>query len=130
MTRYYLDTSVAVHALDGHPRATEWFDQAIGESDVVSSRLLQTELTRFLRRVALPINMRDALLDKVTMAVLDEATMSSAEANTEHAKTLDAIHLATAVALGSDTVIVSHDANVLRLAAELGLRTLDPVTQS
>lgn len=50
-----------------------------------------------------------------------------AEAITEHTKTLDAIHLATAVSLGASTVMVSHDANVLQVARLLGLNTLDPI---
>lgn len=130
MNSYYLDTSVAVHALDGHPRAAAWFDSAAAEGGVFSSRLLQTELTHFLRRDGRPVRTRDLIIDKITVAAIDDPTLETAESITEHVKTLDAIHLATALRLGSDTVMVSHDANVLRLAAELGLRTLDPVTAS
>ena len=52
MTTFYLDTSVAVKILFGDsPSAQQWFDDAVAsESDsVISSRLLQTELTRVLR---------------------------------------------------------------------------------
>jgi len=130
VTRFYLDTSVAAHAVDGELGAVEWFDTASATAEIVSSRLMKTELTRFLRRDDRPIHLRDLVLDKTDLAVLDEAVLASAESITEHAKTLDAIHLATAVAFGSDTVMVSHDANLLRLAEELGLRTLDPVTSA
>ncbi|MCR6713463.1 MAG: PIN domain-containing protein [Demequina sp.] len=128
--RYYLDTSVAVHAIDGEAGATRWFDSATESAEVVSSRLLQTELTRYLRREGLPVGERAGVLDKTGMAVVDESVLALAESFTPHVKTLDAIHLATALAFGSDTVMVSHDANVLRLAEELGLRTLDPVSRA
>lgn len=127
MTRYYLDTSVAVYAIEGHRGAVAWFDDATEHHDVVSSRILQTELTRVLRRQRRPVFERDYLLDKIATAPLSESVLTMAEAITEHVKTLDAIHLATAVSLGSGTVMISHDVSVLRVAASLGLRTVDPV---
>ena len=41
----YLDTSVAVAVLEGNVSARAWFKEAVGGRGVVSSRLLQTELT-------------------------------------------------------------------------------------
>ncbi len=48
MTRYYLDTSIAVHALLGSRRAEEWFDAVTADpaDTLVSSRILRAELTR------------------------------------------------------------------------------------
>lgn len=40
---------------------------------------------------------------------------------------LDAIHLASALALGSETTVVTHDENVKRVAAVLGLVAFDPL---
>jgi predicted nucleic acid-binding protein len=130
LTRYYLDTSVAVYAIEGHRRAVAWFDAATEQHEVVSSRILQTELTRVLRRQQRPVLERDYLLDKIATAPLSESVLTTAESITEHVKTLDAIHLATALSLGSGTVMVSHDAGVLRVAAALGLRTVDPVAET
>jgi predicted nucleic acid-binding protein len=129
VSRYYVDTSVALHALMGTPRAAGWFDQvtADGESVLISSRLLQTELTRALRRDGVPVSDREAVLASVGVAPVTEAILTSAEAITEHVKTLDAIHLATALAAGSDVVVVSHDANLKRVAEVLGLSTHDPM---
>ena len=129
MRRLYLDTSVAIHALRGTPCAEEWFDRIVNEGrfGLVSSRLLQTELTRVLRRDGQPVSRRDDILRHVDLAEVTEAILTSAESITEHVKTLDAVHLATALALGSRTVVVTHDSNVARVAATLGLESDDPV---
>ncbi len=129
MTSYYLDTSIAYHALVGTPSAAEWFDRTDNENpgSLVSSRLLRTELTRALRRDGTPVQDRDAVLDRVAQVPLTESVLVGAEAITEHVKTLDAIHLASALALGSDVVMVSHDEGIKRVAALLGLDVFDPL---
>lgn len=129
MTSYYLDTSIAYHALVGTPSAAEWFDRIDNEDPgaLVSSRLLRTELTRALRRDGTPVQDRDAVLDKVAQVPLTESVLVGAEAITEHVKTLDAIHLASALALGTDVVMVSHDDGIKRVAAILGLDVFDPL---
>ena len=129
MTRYYLDTSVAVHVLEGDVTAMQWFDAATADADVVSSRLLQTELTRELRRERRQVLDREALLDHVGLVPISDSILTAAESITEHVKTLDAIHLATALRLGSATVLVSHDQTLLRVAAELGIRGSDPLEE-
>ena len=70
---------------------------------------------------------RDAVLDKVAQVPLTESMLIGAEAITEQVKTLDAIHLASALALGADVVVVSHDDGIKRVAALLGLGVLDPL---
>ena len=129
MTPFYLDTSVAVHAVLFEGRAARWLDDITSSSEhvVVSSRLLQTELTRVLRREGRPVMEREPLRGHLAFIPLTDAVLTAAEAITEHVKTLDAIHLASAVSLGSSVVVVSHDTNMLRLAEALGLQTLDPV---
>ncbi len=93
---------------------------------IVSSRILQTELTRVLRRERRPVAERDLVLEKVAMTPVTEAVLMSAEAISGHVRTLDAIHLASALAVGSD-VLVSHDAAVKRFARILDLHVLDPL---
>ncbi|WP_026372587.1 hypothetical protein [Agrococcus lahaulensis] len=47
MTTFYVDTSVAGRAmLRFSPRAVSWFEEAAESDELVSSRLLKTELTR------------------------------------------------------------------------------------
>lgn len=129
MTRFYLDTSIAVHALRGTPAAQDWFDGATADArnEFVSSRILQTELTRVLRRDAQAVAQRESILRHVGVIPLSESILTAAEAIGHHVKTLDAVHLASALALGSATVVVTHDANVIRVAESLGLTAYDPL---
>lgn len=130
MSTYYIDASVAVAALLTVSKSAEkWVDEATRDQDsiVMSSRLLGTELTRVLRREGLPVSMRDEIMDSLAIVPLNEAVLSQAEAIGSHVKTLDAIHLASALASGYHPIIVTHDDNMTRVAEELGLSTLDPI---
>ncbi|MDJ1370524.1 type II toxin-antitoxin system VapC family toxin [Gulosibacter molinativorax] len=128
MTRFYLETSTAIFAIEGVAAAVDWFDDATANHDVISSRLLQTELTRVLRRERRPVLEREDILGKISIVPMNETVLTMAEAITEHVKTLDAIHLATAVTLGANTVVVSHDDALRRVAEQLGLATYDPIS--
>ena len=125
----YVDTSVAVHVLLGTATARGWFDDATRAPEpVISSRLLRTELTRVLRREGLPLARRDEVLDHLSVVPLDHAVLQEAEAIVPHVRTLDAIHLASALRVGiDDLVVVTHDTTMRSVAQELGLRTMDPV---
>ncbi|MCA0158256.1 PIN domain-containing protein [Tsukamurella sp. M9C] len=129
MTFYYLDTSVAIHALLRTPGALEWFDavSADPESTIISSRILQTELTRYLRRESAEVAARSQILDHVSAIPLSEAILTSAESIAEHVRAIDAIHLASAMVGGSRTVVVTHDARMRTVAEANGLTVLDPV---
>lgn len=131
MTVYYLDSSVALRALVGHSRsAAEWIDATTADPAhvVVSSRILQTELTRVLRREGIPVRRRDEILDVLALIPMTEGTMAAAESIGPHLRTLDAIHLGALIASGLDAVVVTHDAAMRSVAAEIGYRAFDPVT--
>jgi predicted nucleic acid-binding protein len=92
--------------------AARWFDSTTGRDDdrVVSSRILRTEITHVLRRENLPVTDRDQILDYVDTIPLDHAVLQEVEAVIPHIRTLDAIHLASALRSGlEDLVIVTHD---------------------
>lgn len=63
----------------------------------------------------------------MSLIPLTEAILQQAEAIIPHVKTLDAIHLASALAIGRDPVVVTHDATMHSVAVDLGLDTHDPV---
>jgi predicted nucleic acid-binding protein len=132
VTIFYLDTSVALRGLLGHsPSAASWIDHATAtpEHNLVSSRILRTELTRVLRREGLPVNRRDDILYVLALVPVTEGVLAAAEAIEPHVKTLDAIHLGSVIAAGLDATIVSHDAAMISAATSLGYRTFDPVTE-
>lgn len=129
VNRIYLDTSIAVHALRGTPEAESWFDQIAvsNQHELVSSRLLQTELTRVLRRDGLPVQHREVVLQSVAQTPITEAILTTAEALTDRLKTLDAIHLASALAFGGATTIATHDQALKAAADTVGLNWTDPL---
>lgn len=132
MTVFYLDTSVAVWALLGHsPSAAGWIDRVTADDqhEVVTSRILRTELTRVLRREGLPVSRRDELLDALALVPVTEGVLAAAESIERHIKTLDAIHLGSVIAAGLDATIISHDAVMLAVADSMGYRTFDPVRE-
>ncbi|MBU3064189.1 type II toxin-antitoxin system VapC family toxin [Nocardia sp. NEAU-G5] len=131
MTDYYLDSSVAIRIILGHsPDAAAWFDETTAnESDrVISSRLLRTEITRVLRREGLSVSDRDQIIDYVHLVPVDHAILNEAEAIISHVRTLDAIHLASALRCGLDElVVVTHDKNMGQVADHLGFPVHYPV---
>ncbi|WP_249295629.1 hypothetical protein [Agrococcus sp. Marseille-Q4369] len=80
-----------------------------------------------LRREGIPGSERDRLLVGLSLVPLSEGILQQAEAIVPHVKTLDAIHLASALAIGRDPIVVTHDVTMDAVARELGLRTFDPV---
>ncbi|WP_206045735.1 type II toxin-antitoxin system VapC family toxin [Nocardia mangyaensis] len=131
MRAYYLDTSVAIRIMLGHSvDAARWFDETTAdrESRILSSRLLRTEITRVLRREGLPVLDRSQIIDYIDVVPVDHAVLNEAEAITSHVKTLDAIHLASALRSGlEDLTVVTHDKTMATVAGHLGFAVYDPV---
>ena len=130
---FYLDSSVALRILLGDsPKAAAWLDDTTTHSDhfqVVSSRLLRTEVIRTLRRVGVEPIKNDLITRHIGLIPLTSAILVQAEASVPHIKTLDAIHLATALNCGLDGLTVcTHDRNMTEVATILGLNTFDPVS--
>ena len=132
MTAYYLDSSVALRILLGHSEsAARWFTDVASDPDghqLVSSRLLRTEIVRMLRREDMDLDLKDRILRHVGTIPLDHATLVETEAIVPHLKTLDAVHLASAIRSGiEDLVVTTHDGGMQRAARQLGLGIHDPV---
>ena len=129
----YLDSSAALYAVLNVPQRSalhHWM--ATSEALHVSSRLLRTEVVRVLRREGIPISQASPLLDRVGLLDITREVHRSAEDIRPHVKTLDALHLATAVTLertlDTPLTIATHDKTMTAVAHQLGLRTVDPVT--
>ncbi len=128
--RWYIDASVALHALlpGGDLRARRWLDAVTqAGDDVFSSMLLHLELTRVLRREGLDASMVRPVLDRVNLVSIDDGVLRFAAAIEAHIKSLDAIHLATCALLGANISVVTHDAQMSTAAASLGLEAMDPL---
>jgi predicted nucleic acid-binding protein len=126
----YLDTSAVVKLLMRERETAGLRRELRHWPRRASSSLLRVELLRAIKRAGLPrlsaptrrylaaislIRMDDALLDRA--GDLDPVSLRS----------LDAIHLASALTLGSDLgVVVTYDDRMLQGAAALGLPTASP----
>lgn len=124
----YLDSSVALRTIldvPGRERLQSWL-QTPGTT-YLSSRLLRTEVIRVLRREGRSLVDGAPLLDRVGLLEVTRETHTVAESIERHIKTLDALHLATALLVGAPVVVASHDITMKAVAVQLGLSIADPV---
>lgn len=127
----YLDSSVALRTILDVPerrRLQSWMQES--EATFVSSRLLRTEVIRVLRRDKRPPSDGAPLLDRIGMLEITRETHTVAESIERHIRTLDALHLATALLIGESVTVATHDETMKSAAEHLGLRATDPVTRA
>ena len=125
----YLDSSAFVKLVkedDETPalieRLREWPERA-------SSRLLRVEVLRAARQAdGSTFERAAALLRDVALIPLAEPVLERAvEIDPAPLRSLDAIHLATALALGEDLgVLISYDRRLLDAAEAMGMATAAP----
>jgi predicted nucleic acid-binding protein len=96
----------------------------------VSSALLRVELLRTVKRAGLPRLMVGARrqLASIDLVRLDDDLLErAAEIEASTIRSLDAIHLATALSLGSDlAAVVTYDSRMSTAAQALGLPVIAP----
>ena len=128
MSRWYLDTSAALKLLVDE-QESDALGHAIddGRPDLVSSWLLETELRRAGRRApALAQELVTDLLTNVSLFRVPPSLFREAGLLPgTHLRSLDALHLATAVRSGADCV-VTYDTRMTDAARELGLVVVAP----
>lgn len=124
---FYLDSSVALRTIldvAERERVQSWMGEA---GMIVSSRLLRTEVIRVLRRDDRPLSDGTPLFDRVGLLEVSRETHTVAESIERHVKTLDALHLATALLIGEPVTVATHDKTMKIVAGHLGLNVTDPV---
>jgi predicted nucleic acid-binding protein len=115
----------------GDERARTWLDGVLAsDQQIYSSVLLHLELTRVLRRERLDVALADLVLDRVDAISINDAVLQSAAAIETHVKSLDAIHLASCMLLGSDVTVVTHDLAMSQVAQSLGFGATDPIAST
>jgi hypothetical protein len=123
MTLVYLDASALVKLVVAEPESRALTEQLRGWPQRVSSAVSLTEVPRALRRAGFGAAERRRareVLGRVSLVDLDRRILAAA-ASLEPAalRGLDAIHLATALAVREDlAALVTYDRR-LRVAAEL-----------
>lgn len=125
---FYLDSSALVKlavqeaesdALRGH----------LGRSQVVASVLVRTELMRAVMGSGKEANVKArAALKKTGLVAISEKVLDAAgELPPVVLRSLDAIHLATALQLGDDVKeVVTYDRRMVAAAEALGMRVVSP----
>lgn len=128
----YVDSSVPLLALMEQTGGSEAaaLDEHRGEAlRKVSSALLDVEVSRALRHEGLDPALADTLLDSIDLVVTDDEVVQRAKALTGELKSLDAIHLATALMLDhprDPVVLLTHAARLAEAARAHGLEVIDP----
>lgn len=119
---FYLDTSfVALSLLDqeGADQAHRILEEASNRSRVASSVLLRIELVRMARRTRTALSRVYEILDEIHLIGISREVVEGACDLTGELKSLDAIHLATALLLDDPrdpVTVLTHDARLLNAA--------------
>lgn len=123
----YADASALVKLVLEEPESAILARAVTGLGALVTSRLSAVEVTRAVRLEAPGlVPESDRLLRScVRVAVLDEVVDRARRLAGERLRTLDALHLATALHAGARTVL-AYDRRLLDAAAAEGLRVLSP----
>jgi predicted nucleic acid-binding protein len=132
----YIDTSVLLRVVLGEPnRLREWRSIDLA----VSSELIRVEALRTMDRARIRLRLQDetlaeqraaalSLLDSFHLARVESAVLERAsEPFPTLLRTLDAIHLATALLLRpeyQDLVFATHDAELATAARAVGFRVV------
>jgi predicted nucleic acid-binding protein len=130
----YLDSSAAVKLVHAEPETwalRDWLDERAGVS-WVSSALLEVESYRALARHAPSAASRlPAVLDLVDVVELTPQTRAAAcTVRPVSLRSLDAVHLATALQFGDRlTAFITYDARLADAARAAGLPVEVPVTR-
>ena len=124
----YLDTSAFLKSVWKEHESAALLD-TIADRPTISSALLAVEARRITVRVDAALLPRtDLLLDEVTQVDLSPAVLESASRMPDRRlRTLDAIHLATALLVREELdVLLSYDERLLDAAAAHGIPTAAP----
>lgn len=130
MSALYLDSSAFVKLIVEEAETIAVRAYVGGHVDRrVSSALLRTEAMRAVRHLGPDARgiTREALR-RVDLVALDDRILDAAGIlEPAVLRTLDAIHLATAMSIGDDlTAIVTYDTRMIEAARSLGLPTISP----
>ena len=135
MATFYADSSALVK-LVYEEAESDALRSYLASADLVSSELVLTEIPPAVRRAVaqdptLPgevlLNRAGELIDALALRPLDRALLVGAGALDEPAlRTLDAIHVASAVTLDPIEAFVTYDERQAAAARLAGLRTIAP----
>jgi predicted nucleic acid-binding protein len=127
---FYVDTSALVKLVVAEAETAAlrtWL--GVESRELVSSDLARTELLRAVRRVADDrVVQARAVLDSVTLVTVRTGTFESAgQLDPATLRTLDALHIASALELGDDlSGLVTYDERLGEAAESYGIAVVAP----
>lgn len=126
----YLDSSALLKLVVEEPESWALSDY-VGDSRSLSSDLSLVELPRAVRRLGLgsrPLSLAAKVLDGLELLRLDDEILARAgDVSSPALRSLDAIHLASALSLGRELdALVTYDRRLASAAADAGLRVESP----
>lgn len=126
----YLDASAAVKLILPEPESEALAAFVDSASEPVTSIVSAVEVPRAVERVTSApeaLARIDELLERIDIRVLDQEVATLARSVPAAVRSLDAIHLATALAMSDALeVLVAYDERLLEGARELGLAVAEP----
>ena len=124
--RVYVDTSAAVKLLrrEAESAAMQAFASR-SDVDLVSTFLMETELRRFASRERISQTDATNVLDGISLFSLEDADFVAVGLLTGMLRSLDALHVQGALALGADQV-ATYDAQMATACAAVGLHVVSP----
>lgn len=131
MTAWYLDSSAIVKFAVAEPESEAlqaWREQLTTDDVLMTCELAVAEVLRAVRRVDGDVTVALAHLDALEQLTMDRDLMLAAGGVPPAGiRTLDAIHLAAAQAVGDDLAgLVTYDDRLTTAAQADGLTTLAP----
>jgi len=127
----YLDSSALVKVVVGEPETGALLTLLTQWPERVSSALARLEILRALGRARAGAAARrraSAVLARIALVRIDDAVLdSAARLSPPHLRSLDAIHLATALSLGDDLgALATYDTRLAGAATAARVRVLAP----
>jgi uncharacterized protein len=128
----YLDSSAIVKLISPEPESRHLVELVREDPALVASELGWTEVVRAVRRAGGSTDRAAAVLEGIALVPIDGGIIrTAAELDPPSLRTLDAIHLATALSLGDDlTRLISFDDRLSRAAAAVGIEVAAPGSTS
>ncbi len=127
----YLDSSALVKLVASEPESAALFGFLAGRAELVSSAVARVEVLRAVRRLEDPGALAaraERILESLALLRVDDAILEAAGAvGPRSLRTLDALHLATALALGGELEgFLAYDRELAEAARGQGLTVLAP----
>jgi uncharacterized protein len=125
---WYLDTSAFLKLIVDEESSSAMRNWYTANDQVWSSQLLYTEASRAAQRLQIELQLVQEALDTVTLILPSAATYASAGRLEPHGlRSLDALHLASAIEIGSDLDgIVVYDQRLADAARDTSIEVVSP----